>query len=265
MTVIQQGLDFIVNYFYGVRLNAATGISKQVNGPVYAFAQSAAQSISPQMYKAYGADNPVRLSQLSFLSSKVSFLLFGLFALPILLETNYILKIWLKNVPEYAAVFTQLFIIYTLIKQLSLGNYTAVAATGNIKKYHLFEGIVIISTFPISWILLKNGFSPWITYLTLVIAEVIATFIRIYYSHKIAKVNYKSYLKTVLFPSVCTFLTAFFIAFFIRSLMEVSFVRLAIVSLSSMMFFLTFAFGMVVSAEERGKIKNLFLKIKNNV
>ena len=265
MTVIRQGLDFLVNVFYGLRLNAAMSISKQVNGPIYSFAQTATQSLSPQIYKAFGANDQNRLYQLSFLSSKISFLLFGLMALPILLETDYILNVWLKhyNVPEYASVFVQLIIIATLIRQLSVGIMTAIAATGDIKKFQFYEGLLIIMAFPISWFLLKNGAEPWITYFTLVVAEALATIVRVYYTHKTSNINYKNFLLEVLIPCVCAFLIAIFITYFIRIKLETSFYRLFIITLLSISIFSVSSFVFVLNQNEKKKIKSIIQKLKN--
>ena len=265
MTIIRQGLDFLVNIFYGVRLNAAMGISKQVNGPIYAFAQSATQSISPQIYKAFGANDQNRLNQLSFLSSKISFLLFGLLSLPILIETNYILSIWLKKVPDYASVFVQLIIISTLIRQLSVGIMTAIAATGDIKKFQFYEGMIIILTFPISWIFLKNGAEAWVTYLTLVIAETLSTITRVYFANKTAKINYWNYLKEVLIPCVCTFLTSLAITYFISYNIETSFYKFIIVTLFSLSFFLFFTFVFILNHNEKKNIVVIIQRTKSKI
>ena len=264
-TVIRQGLDFLVNVFYGVRLNAAMGVSKQVNGPVSAFAQSAAQSIYPQIYKSFGANDRKRFYQLSFLCSKISFLLFGALALPILLETDYILSVWLKNVPEYASVFVQLLILSTLIRQLSIGIRTAIAATGDIKKFELFDGLIMILTFPVSWLFLKNGAEAWITYLTLLVAEALATVVRVYFARNAAKISHVKFLKDVLLPCVCTFLITIVMTYFIGSKMESSLNKLFLVTFFAVSLFLMASFVFVLNRPERKKIAVVIRQIKSTI
>lgn len=156
-----QGAALIINAFFGTILNASFGIANQVNQIVLMFTQNLGQAAIPQITKSYSSGNSDRTIQLVFYMTKYSFFLMLLPALPILLETNFLLNLWLDKVPEYAVLFCQLMIWNALIDCLSAAIPAAVHATGKIKYFQILSSTISLLSLPVAWILFKYGYSPY--------------------------------------------------------------------------------------------------------
>ena len=147
------GVNILINIFFGVALNAARGIASQIDGLVQQFVRNFITAVNPQITKSYAAGDLDYMHKLVFAGAKYSFFMIMLFAIPICLETEILLTIWLGDgVPPYTVAFVQLTLLSTMC--ISLGNtiITAVSSTGKIKNYQLVVGLVALSNFPITWI-----------------------------------------------------------------------------------------------------------------
>lgn len=153
-----QGSVLLINMFFGTIINASYGIANQVNTMVKMFAQSLNQAAIPQITTNYGGGNTNRSMQLVIFSSKYAFFLMLLPSLPLLLETDFILKLWLKNVPQYTAIFMKLMVINALISTMNSGLYTAVQASGKIKYFQIILGTFTILGLPCSYFLFLHGY-----------------------------------------------------------------------------------------------------------
>ena len=114
-----QIVNIILNQFFNPVVNAARGIAAQVNSAVNSFAQNFSTAVRPQIIKNYASGEKEKMLQLMYRSCKATFLLMFVFALPLILEMPYVLKLWLKNVPEYAVLFTILALLDALIDTIS--------------------------------------------------------------------------------------------------------------------------------------------------
>ena len=158
-----QGINIMLNLFFGPIVNAARGIAYQVNGAVNSFVINFQMAMNPQIVKSYASGDLKYMHKIIFQGAKYSFFLLFILSLPILLETELILKIWLKNVPEHTIIFTRLAIINVLIDSISGPLMTAAQATGNIKKYQAIVGGLLLLILPISYLFLIMGYPPEIT------------------------------------------------------------------------------------------------------
>lgn len=158
-----QGINILLNLFFNPIVNAARGIAYQINMAVNQFVQNFMMAVNPQITKYYAENNITEMHKLIFRSSKFSFFLLSLLTMPIIVETNFVLSLWLVEVPEYAVIFTRLILIVALIDSLSYPLMTAAQATGKIKKYQSVVGSVLMLNVPISYVFLKFGFQPEIT------------------------------------------------------------------------------------------------------
>jgi O-antigen/teichoic acid export membrane protein len=190
-----QGSALIINLFFGTILNASFGIANQVNNVVKMFSQSLNQAVIPQITKTYSSGNTDRTMLLVIFSSKYSFLLMLLPSLPILLETDYILKIWLTTVPEYTSTFIKIMIINALISTMNAGIPAAVQATGKIKYFQIFISSMILIGLPISYISFKNGLPPYVLLLIYTIITLINLFIMQVLLKHLMHFNIKEFLK----------------------------------------------------------------------
>ena len=158
-----QGVNMLLNIFFGPAVNAARGIAYSVKAAVHQFVNNFQTAMKPQIIKSYASNDLKYMHKLISQGAKYSFFLLLFLSLPILLETKIILKIWLKIIPEYTIIFTQLVILNELISSLSGPLMTAAHASGRIKNFQLTVGGLLFLILPFSWIFLKLGYPPQVT------------------------------------------------------------------------------------------------------
>lgn len=152
-----QGIAVVLNWFYGTIINSAYGIAQQVLGAVQFVSTSIINAINPQIMKAEGGNNRERMVLLSQYTSKYSFLLLALVAIPIIAEMDTLLQWWLGEVPEHTGMFCKLMLVASLCDQLSIGLTSANQAIGNIKKYTLIFYTTKLLVIVAGWICLYKG------------------------------------------------------------------------------------------------------------
>lgn len=155
-----QGGIILINLFFGPVINAARGISVQVQSAVNNFAQNFMTAINPQITKSYAAGDIDHMKYLISKGTRFGYYLVLLLSLPILFNTEYILQIWLKTVPAQTVIFVRFSIIFVLSESISNSLITAASASGKIRNYQLLVGGIQFANFPITWILFKLGYPP---------------------------------------------------------------------------------------------------------
>lgn len=155
-----QGGNILINLFFGPAVNAARGIAFQVNTATQNFIASFTMALNPQITKSYASNNYDYMMKLVFKGARFSFYLLLILTLPIFLNTNYILKLWLGIVPEHTIQFIRLILVFTLSESISQPLITAQHATGKIKNYQIIVGGLQMLNLPIAYLALKNGAIP---------------------------------------------------------------------------------------------------------
>lgn len=168
-----QGLNLILNIFYGPVLNASYGIASQVNTAINSFVQNFTTALNPQIIKSYANDDRNYMIQLLFRGAKFSYFLLLLFSIPLLIETEFVLKCWLKVVPGYAVAFTRLVIINSLLESFTYAMGTSIQATGKVKWYQIIVGGTILLNIPLAWILLRLNYSPSVVFIVSIVISCI--------------------------------------------------------------------------------------------
>lgn len=158
-----QGGNLLVNVFSGPGVNAARAVAFQLNGAVQNFVINFMTAVNPQITKSYASGEHDYMFSLLRKAARMSFYLLFILALPILFNTDRILELWLKDVPEYTAVFVRLFIILALCESVSYPLVTAMLATGRIRNYQIVVGGLQMLNLPVSYALLKIGYPPEVT------------------------------------------------------------------------------------------------------
>ena len=175
-----QGGKILVNLFYGTAVNAARGVAMQLNGAVQGFVTNFMTAVNPQITKSYASGDQGYMYYLISKSSRMSYYLLFVLALPVLFNTGYILDIWLEEVPAHSALFVQLFLIFTLSESLSNPLITAQLATGNIRNYQLVVGGLQLLNIPVSYAFLKAGAAPEVTVMVAIAISQICFFARLF-------------------------------------------------------------------------------------
>lgn len=156
-----QGVNMLLNLFFGVVVNAALGIANQVNGAIYAFVSNAQVAFNQQITQSYASGRYDRHVTLVLQASRFSFYLMMIVAAPILMSTDFILNIWLGgNVPKYAADFTRIIVLSSLISAIAGPFWMSAYAVGDIRNYQLIISAIVILNLPIAYILLHLNYAP---------------------------------------------------------------------------------------------------------
>lgn len=259
------GSVIILNHFHGTILNAANGIAGQVNGQLLVFSNTMQKALNPVIAKSEGEGNRELLIKATLSGSKMSFLLFAFFCIPFLIETPYILKLWLKNVPDWTVLFSQLAVIFTLIEQISVTLGTAISAVGNIKKINIYSALVIIINLLALLLVFQLGFPPYYMPILAIVVALFITQIKLYYAKKFCGITYGVFFKEVFIPIGLVFSVSLIFGFLPHLVMDSSLLRLMLVCVlsSSSYIFLTFVFAFTTS--EKRIIQNLSKSILKRI
>jgi O-antigen/teichoic acid export membrane protein len=213
--MVGQGINILLNIFFGTTINAARAIALQIQGAVNGFVINFMLAVSPQIVKSYAENDKNYMFQLVFLSSKYSFFLLHLLTLPILIQTESILTWWLKIVPDETIIFTRLSIIYLLTVSLTYSINMASQATGNIRMFQTVEGAILLLNFPISYFLLRNGYPPSSTFVVMTVLSGVALFARLAVLYSILSFPVTDYIKKVIFKVIIVFTVSTLLTYFV--------------------------------------------------
>lgn len=198
-----QGVAIVFNLFNGTLANAAYGIANQINGALCHFSTTFQRAINPQLMKSEGMGDRERLSRISFITSKFSILALSLFAVPLIIEMDDVLNVWLKtDIPPYTLQLARCILILSIFTQASMGLMAAIQATGHIRNYQLVMGTLILTNIPVSYIILKLGSPIYYATVSFIIIEIISLVIRVIMAERIVGISSKKFIKNVITPNL---------------------------------------------------------------
>lgn len=247
-----QGTTFLLNMFFGTLLNAANGIATNVHGIILGFANNVIMAFRPQIIKEYAANNLKRMSYLIENALKFTLALYLLIAIPLFAEADYVLKLWLKNVPDYTAFFLRVVLICSFFK---LGNNIlniAIHATGKIKGVSFISGSIFLLNIPLMYVVMKMGGNAYIAYATLIPIDVATTIIGVFITKRlisqlaIGRVVTKGYLLNV---ALTAFASVAMLA--ITMWLHAGFPRLILSSFTSLLLTSFFVYVIMLSKHQR--------------
>lgn len=152
-----QGGNMLINIFSGPVVNASRGIAMQVNQAVYSFVTNFTMALNPQITKNYASGNYEYMSKLIFKGARFSYYILLFLTVPIIINTYYIVQLWLGQIPDYTIIFLRLVLFFSLNESLAIPLSTAIMATGDIRNYQLSVGIMQLMNIPFSYVALKMG------------------------------------------------------------------------------------------------------------
>ena len=252
----------IINVFFGVRLNAAEGISRQVNNYVNMVAVSMTKAINPQMNKSEGSGDRDRMKRVLLMASKYSTFLFALVGVPLMIETPYIFSLWLKDVPNYAVVFCQISLLTMLIAKFTGQIGHAIYAVGKIKFFQSLEVAISFVILLFTYVVFKMGYSPTAAYWVELIGVVFITIERFFMGKRIIGLKLTEYTTKTIFPSLFPILLAGGVSIMITMFLPPSFKRLIITALVYITLFVLLFFMFGVEKEEKKIWANIAAKVK---
>lgn len=258
-----QGVNIILNIFFGAIVNAARGIAFQVNSAVSSLYSSFSQAINPQIIKQYSVQNFDYVAKLAYSGSKMIYFLVFFFALPVLVETEYIINLWLGQQPQYVVAFCRLVLVATLIDCFSMPFVQVVQATGNIKKYQLLIGTTLLLDLPFSIAMIKITDNPESCFYVHIFVVMATSYIRAKMGSRILNRSFWEFAKSVIYRILLVTVICL-LAFIIPLVFKESFMRLVITCITCCIITAISIFFLGLNVNERNlcisKLKSIIKK-----
>lgn len=255
-----QGTNILLNIFFGPAVNAARGISVQISHVLVRFTESITTAVKPQIIKSYVEGDCSYMYILIEKSSKYAFYLSAILAIPLIFETEYILKLWLGQVPEYSIAFTRLTLVDALIGIFVPPLWIATNATGNIKRNQLYGRLLTLSILPLTYVLLLFYVDPKIPFVLTIMVSILYWGYSLYDIHQQISLPIGSYLQKVLVPSAILAIVLIVIGYFIVNTFEESSMFRMVILFTLSIIFATITILMLLDASERNYIKKIIKK-----
>jgi O-antigen/teichoic acid export membrane protein len=192
------GQGIVINVFFGTVVNAAQGVAAQINGQLSVLGTNMLRALNPNIDKSEGAGDRSKMLRTSMAGSKFSFILMAIIFIPFMVEMPLILKLWLKNIPQYTIIFCQLLLSKTLIEQLFITLWGVIIAVGNIRHFQIVSSIINLFPLPICYLLFYWGLTPTSLYYTFIGFAIIQAMVMLYCSHKVAGLDIHYYFTQVI-------------------------------------------------------------------
>lgn len=261
-----QGLNILLNVFFGPVTNAARAAAHQAQTAVGKFASNIQTAINPQITKTYASGQIQEMHKLISKGMRLIFCILLIICLPLIVEAPTVLGIWLVEVPEGSVTFMRFLLAIILVQQSYGVMVTAVSATGRIKKYEICMGGIMLTIVPIAYLFLRAGCLPWSAFAVHFVVVLIACLVGLRIILPIIELSFTDFLRSVVMRCALVLLLSLFvpimIKIFIAPSLFASILNIALTVISTTI--LCFAFGL--EAEERRKARNkvneLFAKIK---
>ena len=194
-----QGGNVVLNLFWGPTLNAARGIAQQVSNAVGGFVGNFMTALNPQITKSYASGDKEYLMKLIFRAARFSFYLLFILSLPVFFNAEYLINLWLGQVPDHVVLYVRLILIFSLCETVSNPLVTVMLATGNIRNYQIVVGGLQMMNLPISYILLRKGFFPEVIVVVAIALSIACLIARLVMLRGMIGLPVRSYVREVLF------------------------------------------------------------------
>lgn len=188
------GVNILLNLFFGPAVNAARAISTQVNGVAYNFVKSFTTAVNPQITKSYTSGEYDYMYRLVHNGARFSYYILLFICVPLILKTDYVLGLWLKEVPEYTSAFVRWTLAYLMCESLSHPLVTTQLATGKIRDYQIVVGGLQMLNLPVAYLLLKLGCTPVSVMIAAFVLSLVCLFVRLYMLYRMIAMNVREYI-----------------------------------------------------------------------
>ena len=259
--MVMQGGNLLINLFFGPFVNASRGISNTVNTAIKNFGSNFTIALKPQITKAYASGEYTYLFNLVFRGAKLSVFLMLFISAPVLLNTEFVLRVWLTEVPPYAVLFTKLAIIYTLIEMLDGPLMTTLLATGKIKYYEITEGVLQVLNLITAWYLLSKGGSPEIVLIICVITIHLTLCAKLLFLRKYLKMQIREFIIKVYGRVLVAVIVGFIIPVFLYLIIQKGWCNFIITSLVTLVSMALSMFYVGSDSSEREYVIGIFRNV----
>lgn len=265
VVLTMQGMSILLNMFGGVAVNAAHSIANQLVGQLMVFSNNMLKALNPILVKSKGAGNNEKMLEFAFSGNKFSFLICSFFAIPFLVETPIVLRLWLNNPPDWAVLFVRLVLVRQMMSQLFVTLDTCINATGKIKNATIINTIIWGFPIVVGYIMYKYGAPIYTIYLLLILMNVMRMANSLYFCKKLCDMNVLDFFVQILIP--CFLHTCALLLFLISVclLIESSVLRLIVIILMSGVLHPILAYIICFDMKERTFICSMFFNIKKRI
>lgn len=260
-----QSVSVLINIFFGVTLNAANGIARQASGQLQNLTVSLLNAINPLIYKSEGGGDRLRMLKITSVSAKFSFFTMAMLSIPVILELPFLLKLWLKNVPDYTVMFCTLILIDMIVAKYTFPINTAIAASGKVKSITVVVLINRILQFVVSYTLFSQGFPPQSIYVVSIIFAVLAIGYKLYFGKVLIDLNVREYVYNVIIVSTIPVLITAAFSFIPHFFIEQGFVRLLLIVLTTLIFGMTLIYRIGLNEYEKQMIEGVFNVLNSKI
>lgn len=256
------GQTIVLNMFFGTLVNAAQAIAGQISGQLGVFALTLTKVLNPLIDKSEGAKDRKMVFLAVFKGTKISFYLLAFLYVPFLIEMPFILKLWLKNVPEYTIIFCRVLLFRNLIEQLYIPLLNAINAQGNIKLFQIINSVLNLIPIAFTYVLFYVGYPPYYLYLSFMIFSLVQFFLVLFFSKKNLEFPIKDFFCNVISRALIPFLLSISIAFLSSFFMKSDFLKLLTICSLGCSSFLGAMYFYGLDSSEKSFIDNSISKIK---
>lgn len=254
-----QGVNILLNNFFGVVINAANGISAQIMNALSQFLGNFQVAFNPQIVKSYANNDYKYLRSLLFRTSLVSFYLMTLITIPIIIKMDYILSLWLKSVPEYTSEFSICIIISFLIESYAGPLWMTVQAIGKIKRYQIIISSLYLLNILGSFAFLYAGYSPVSVFIIKIFVSIIVVATRAFLLNSMLKFSLRIYFLKVMLKSSMIFVALLFVSYYIGLYLQ-GFIGFILFTVLSVFISSSFIFCCGFEKQDRNSLKMIILK-----
>lgn len=220
-----QGGNVVINLFCGPAANAARGVAFQVNTAISGFVTNFMTALNPQITKSYASGDRDYMMTLIYQGARLSFYMLLLLSLPVLVNTHYILSLWLKIVPDHAVLFVQLVLVFAMSESISNPLITAMLATGRIRNYQLVVGGLQMMNLPISYLLLRMGMFPEVVIVVAIVISQCCLAARLFMLRGMIGLSVREYMEKVYLNVLAVTVIAVILPFLLSTKLEESFLN----------------------------------------
>lgn len=261
--IFTQGLNMLLNVFFGPVVNAARAVAVQVQNAIQQFVGNFQMALNPQITKTYAKGEMEEMHKLMYRSARFSFYLLFFLSLPVLFETDFILTVWLKTVPEHTVTFLRIMICTSLIYTCANPMIIANQATGKVRKYQAVCGTTLIMILPISWILLELGFPAYSVFIVHFVMEGVCQLARMLMLRPLIGIGLRDYFYNIYLRVAIVVIAAVVCPGLVYVYMPEGLIRFLAVGMVSVLSVSSSAYLLGLSANERVFIKSKAVAIRN--
>ncbi len=245
------GVAILVNKYFGPRVNASLTISNQVTNHSNSLSASLQGAFSPAIVTAYGAGEKERFNQLVNVVSRLKAILFAIFMLPLLVELDEVLLLWLKNPPPGTALLCCVALLSMLFDNCTSGFYIAICASGEIARYQVVSGTSLIMSLPLAWLMAALGGGLPSIAVALFVCQMGASLSAVFFARKLLDVKVVHWFMHIFFPISCVCAVSGIAAYSLRFLMHDGIVRLMLSTIVTEVLLLSLSWFLIMGKEER--------------